>query len=240
MIQKCKTKSDHFAVVGDIHGDIHLLKIVLDYVELNGLTAIFTGDYVDRGDFSKEVLDALVELKNKDMGHIFLLGNHERCLLDFFKDKDFLKYSKIGGHKTVQSYLKNQSSESLTVSKFFENFPESHMRFLTQLDLWWENEKLFVSHSGIDFCHPELRTEKALTGANSFDLEKAEVTNFSKRVICGHFTQKSRVPFISKNIICLDTGSGHEDGFLSLFRFPENKCLSFSRSGLDKEFDASE
>jgi len=64
--------------VGDTHGDWEVSqKIVRDYLKPRNVL-VFLGDYVDRGDFSKENLDFLLETKLKYPNQIYLLqGNHE-------------------------------------------------------------------------------------------------------------------------------------------------------------------
>lgn len=64
--------------VGDTHGDLEASqKVVRDYLK-PGNVLIFLGDYVDRGDFSRENLDFLLKTKVNNPSQIYLLqGNHE-------------------------------------------------------------------------------------------------------------------------------------------------------------------
>jgi len=91
--------------VGDTHGDLEVSqKVIKDYLkERNKI--VFLGDYVDRGPFSKENLDFLLEQREKNPEQIFLLqGNHEgHRILKFspaefwesLSKKEYQKYSQI-------------------------------------------------------------------------------------------------------------------------------------------------
>ncbi len=72
-------------VVGDIHGDLESLMIVLkdsDFMKKNrkdeDVTMIFLGDYGDRGLYSPEVYYVILKLKELFPKHVVLMrGNHE-------------------------------------------------------------------------------------------------------------------------------------------------------------------
>jgi len=91
--------------VGDTHGDLEASqKVIKDYLK-PGNKIVFLGDYVDRGLFSKENLDFLLEKKEKYPDQIILLqGNHEgHKILKFspaefwesLTEKEYQKYSQI-------------------------------------------------------------------------------------------------------------------------------------------------
>ncbi|MDI6602637.1 MAG: metallophosphoesterase family protein [Patescibacteria group bacterium] len=76
--------------VGDTHGDLEVnQKIIKDYLK-PGNKIVFLGDYVDRGHHSKENLDFLLEIKNRNPEQIYLLqGNHEGHHIFKFSPADF-------------------------------------------------------------------------------------------------------------------------------------------------------
>jgi len=64
-------------VVGDTHGDYQASRLVVkNYLDRNTFL-IFLGDYVDRGPSSRENIDYLLELREKNQNLILLAGNHE-------------------------------------------------------------------------------------------------------------------------------------------------------------------
>jgi protein phosphatase len=91
--------------VGDTHGDLEASqKVIRDYLK-EGNKIVFLGDYVDRGPYSKENLDFLLEQREKNPDKIFLLqGNHEgHRILKFspaefwesLSNEEYQKYSQI-------------------------------------------------------------------------------------------------------------------------------------------------
>jgi protein phosphatase len=71
-------KAKKIIFVGDTHGDLEASqKIIKEYLK-PGNKIVFLGDYVDRGPYSKENLDFLLDTKIKYPNQIYLLqGNHE-------------------------------------------------------------------------------------------------------------------------------------------------------------------
>jgi len=67
-------------IVGDIHGNLDALDIILEEWQKSDTTNIlFLGDYIDRGLEGAECLLTLLELKKVDPTHVFLL--HSESLL---------------------------------------------------------------------------------------------------------------------------------------------------------------
>ena len=64
--------------VGDTHGDLDATEQVIHQYLKKPDRIVFLGDYVDRGDYSKENIHYLLQLKLEHPDEIFLLaGNHE-------------------------------------------------------------------------------------------------------------------------------------------------------------------
>ena len=75
---------DPVTIVGDIHGQFHDLKEIFRLGENPGTITkyLFLGDYVDRGNYSLEVIFVLYALKIAHPNEVFLLrGNHECKLM---------------------------------------------------------------------------------------------------------------------------------------------------------------
>jgi len=64
--------------VGDTHGDLDVSQMVVEKYLTSENKIVFLGDYVDRGEKSKQNLNFLLKTKTKNPNNIYLLqGNHE-------------------------------------------------------------------------------------------------------------------------------------------------------------------
>lgn len=93
--------------IGDIHGEIGLLDRLLENImHFSPELLVFVGDYIDRGAYSKEVVD---RIRNLEVPKLCLLGNHELMMLNAMEDGGY-GYSPIelwyynGGEATLHSF----------------------------------------------------------------------------------------------------------------------------------------
>lgn len=130
--------------VGDIHGCARLLDALIEKINDDAAGCsrrlIFLGDYVDRGEDSKGVIDRLLSIGAREPDTIFLKGNHEQAILDFLaapeQNEDWLHW---GGDKTLESYgaadIWSKTPERLA-AELNDTIPAAHLDFLRSLDLW--------------------------------------------------------------------------------------------------------
>ena len=75
-------------VIGDIHGRFHTFCKMLHVLERYGLeqsNLVLVGDYIDRGPYSKAVIDKIMELEKTFPNIIMpLKGNHEDMCVKFY------------------------------------------------------------------------------------------------------------------------------------------------------------
>ncbi|MGR3363397.1 MAG: metallophosphoesterase family protein [Maritimibacter harenae] len=94
-------------VIGDVHGCAMLLDRLMEKVESRDdlEEIIFVGDYVDRGDDSRGVIDRLVE-RDRDARVTCLMGNHEDMMLTFLDDPagSGRRWLRFGGLQTLASF----------------------------------------------------------------------------------------------------------------------------------------
>ena len=83
--------------VGDTHGDLDATEKVISRFLKGADTVVFLGDYVDRGDFSRENVDTLLQAKREHPQKIFLLaGNHEGYLMKPLSPANFWDFLPAG------------------------------------------------------------------------------------------------------------------------------------------------
>lgn len=109
--------------IGDIHGCFDSLKeLVENKIQLQkDDKLILLGDYIDRGDKSKDVVDFIIDLLENGYDVIPLMGNHEALLIDAFEDeKNISKWIQNGGNETLKSFEINSLKD--IESKYIEFF----------------------------------------------------------------------------------------------------------------------
>ncbi len=222
-VLKINAKNDIF-VVGDVHGCFETLKALVKKLP-NDSTVVFTGDLIDRGPKSKEVVQYII-----DNGFYSVQGNHERefCFLDAENNgtpviRDYM-YGDWGIVETMKSYLKN----------FDKKIYRRHIDFLSNLPLFIEIEDLVVSHSLIHHIwkgsDEGLYTEKDIDRLlYSHLINRSGNIKYSGTVfnngffnIFGH-TYFPEV-FFTKEYACVDTGVVF-GGKLTALSFPDFKIV---------------
>jgi len=199
--------------IGDIHGCYDRLKALVEKIPIDFSrdTLLFIGDYIDRGPHSVEVVDYLIQLKNRFPEVIFLKGNHEDMLDKFLNGDDRFTYLLNGGQQTLDSYLTKPVQ-----SEFFP-IPPDHMEFFKSLRLFYETEEFIFVHAGLRPRIPleSQNTEDLLWIRDKFISTKYD---FGKRVIFGHTPLKK--PLVEPNKIGIDTGAVYGNA-LTCVQLPE-------------------
>jgi serine/threonine protein phosphatase 1 len=199
--------------IGDIHGCYDRLKALMEKIPIDCSrdALVFIGDYIDRGPHSVEVVDYLIQLKNRFPEVIFLKGNHEDMLDKYINGADRFTYLLNGGQQTLDSYLtKPVPSESFPI-------PPDHMEFFKSLRLFYETEEFIFVHAGLRPRVPleSQNTEDLLWIRDKFVSSKYD---FGKRVIFGHTPLKK--PLVEPNKIGIDTGAVYGNA-LSCVQLPD-------------------
>ncbi len=192
--------------IGDIHGEINKLNELLRQIEPKKEdTLVFLGDYIDRGKYSKQVIERLIEL-SKSVNCIFLKGNHEQMLLKTIKTKS---------ETDINFWLINGGADTLESYGSIENIFNLHRDFFKKLKPFYLTDEYLFVHAGIRPDKPiEEQEEKDLLWIRDDFLDKKH--NLKQKVIFGHTAFYE--PYVTDDKIGIDTGCGkEEDAFLTAF-----------------------
>lgn len=202
--------------IGDIHGMYPMLKKLVADIEADidenqytDYRIVFCGDYVDRGPFSKDVLDLIRDLE-KRRTVTALKGNHEDQLVYCWKRRDSLvdrqnveSWMSHYGARTTNSFKKG--------SRDAGDIPEDYANWLDDLPIFHADStnKLLFVHAGVDpFAFPDIAETTALWTRSSMFMDTHNWDNTKLAdwlVVHGHTV--NRMPFYNKRRINVDTGA---------------------------------
>jgi serine/threonine protein phosphatase 1 len=200
--------------IGDIHGRLDLLDELLNEVDadLAGRPAdravfVFLGDYIDRGNRSRETIDRLIARRERGE-HVFLKGNHEQLALKCLSEPGlFDRWLRLGGAETLASYRVNLGSKARIAelqAAFHHALPQAHLKFFRSLQPSFACGDFFFAHAGVK---PRIalarQTEKDLLWIREEFLGSNE--DFGKIIIHGH-TPGHEIE-VRRNRINIDTGA---------------------------------
>jgi serine/threonine protein phosphatase 1 len=206
--------------IGDIHGRLDLLDELLALIEDDAATQpelkkelIFLGDYIDRGQHSRQVLARLQTGPLAGFTPIFLRGNHEDVMLKFYAGDARLgmDWLYFGGRETLASYGVRPPPPTIAPDKmpdvlaeFKLAVPAADIEFLQATVLSYVVGDYSFVHAGMRPGLPlehQLR-EDLLYIRNDF-LQSDD--DFGTVVVHGHTIVEK--PEIKHNRISIDTGA---------------------------------
>ncbi|MBT4731735.1 metallophosphoesterase [Candidatus Woesearchaeota archaeon] len=147
-------KKQSYDLVGDIHGQAPELERLLEklsYTKVAGVwkhterKMIFLGDFVDRGDYQKEVINIVRPMIENGYA-LSVMGNHEYNAIAYYtKDKDgnYLRSHNdkhTNQHKAFLSAYDSDLKEKKSVIEWFKTLP-----------LWLDLDGLRIVHACWDF-----------------------------------------------------------------------------------------
>ena len=203
--------------MGDIHGRLDLLDELLSRISgdinlrpISKALCVFLGDYIDRGPGSRETIDRLIE-HGESNEVVFLKGNHEQIAIRCLSDPNvFDQWMRLGGIETLTSYgvlpgaLANGRPIVELQAAFHAALPQSHLRFLRNLQLSFNCGDFFFAHAGVK---PDVELSKQKETDLLWIREEflSSHKDFGKIVVHGH--TPARVIEIEPNRINIDTGA---------------------------------
>ena len=204
--------------IGDIHGCFDKLQRLILEIKADPVndTLVFIGDYIDRADGGRDVVDYILKLKKTFQNVICLRGNHESMLLRFLDGVEDDIYLANGGFATLKAYGISRSDVPKVRKK---KIPPDHLKFFKTLLPYYETDKFIFVHAG-------LIPGRELNEQSLYDMQWIRQTfidsddDFGKRVVFGH-THFSE-PLVEDNKIGIDTGAVY-GGMLTCVELPALK-----------------
>lgn len=255
--------------VGDTHGDLFQLLAALTQAKIinenrewiaGDSILVFTGDYIDRGPYSAQLIDWLIKLQKNAIaasGMVeFVEGNHERMLIDSIKEVGWYRcWLRNGGRETLQSYAGPAAFK---------------IDYHDQMNVWYaylrhkdfyDNLKSYVIIDDIMFVHAGVDPESNLDNIENNHIAHGEKSHLwirnefwglghadfleyykCKKIVFGHTPTKyitkdnkslmQPVSLYDGKLLCIDTGSYYENGCVTVVGFNEN--LSHFIAGCSK------
>lgn len=204
--------------IGDIHGQAHLLEELHARIEADAAgfegrkTVVYLGDFIDRGERSKDVVDILLQpLAGFEVVH--LMGNHEKTLLDFLRYPHAVtNWFAYGGRATVYSYGVSMRFEPSAAEieqvcdDLKEAIPPRHLEFFQAL-------KPFHVAGSYGFVHAGIRPGIPLQAQREDDLywirEDFTESRAPHELVIVHGHSQTREVAWRPNRIGIDTGAYH-------------------------------
>lgn len=165
-------------VIGDVHGCYNELKELILTLETEGEynketdKLVFLGDYIDRGENSRKVIEFIRNLQKNNNKVIALMGNHEDMLIDYLNMAD-------------NSWVWNGHTNTLDSYKGFEKQFDDDVEWIKNLPLYHEDKYFIYVHAGIDPYKSMKKQDKntLLWVREPFIYNEKE---YRKQVIFGH------------------------------------------------------
>jgi serine/threonine protein phosphatase 1 len=202
--------------IGDVHGCLPQLleleqRIAADAASIEGEKwLVMLGDYIDRGPYSAQVIEHLLQPPPPGFMRWNLAGNHEQMMLDFLADPAANAFwLDQGGAETLSSYGVAGAYRYLDaplgngfMALVAEQVPAAHIRFMRELVTGISLPGWFFVHAGIRPGAPlAAQTEEDLIWIREPFLHARLLKGL--RVVHGHTPE--REPVVTAHRIGIDT-----------------------------------
>ena len=230
------------AVIGDVHGQIDKLGIILDKLQdapnFEQRWIVFAGDFVDRGPETRATLDMVHDFIDFHPRTTAVAGNHDFAMAASLGLVPAPEYSNWADrwldHYSAETTFESYNVPFADLDALYEALPESHRIFLANLPWVVEHPQYLIIHAGLDPYTPTA-TQLKILRQKDFSLSRPQwlceksyadaalPPDCQHTVISGHVCVPKVV--IRKQRILCDTSGGME-GDLSCVLLPEMEVIT--------------
>lgn len=212
--------------ISDIHGCFRTFhELVVNVINLKRSDKlVLLGDYIDRGQQSKEVIDFIIDLRVKKFDITTLTGNHEQMLIGSYHDKDMLQlWFMNSGATTLLSFgiddirdLDNKYLEFFSGLEYFKSINDYlfvHAGFNDLITDPFSDTYHMIWECRPSYLNPALHNKTIIHGHRPKNL------NYVKKLIS-----------LNSKVIPIDTGCVYEKesgyGYLSALEVNSKQLIS--------------
>jgi serine/threonine protein phosphatase 1 len=187
-------------VIPDIHGCARTFsRLLRDVIQLRKADRLYLlGDMIDRGPRSREVLDAILQLRAEGYNIYPLRGNHEEMFLQSCRDRSYFRLWMLnGGQSTLDSFGVEDGCEILL----------SYRQFIESLPYFILLDDFVLVHGSLNFRIPDPFTDtEAMLWSRDTSVDKRLIGG--RRMVGGHTprTREEIIRTLATDRIMLDNG----------------------------------
>ena len=185
--------------IGDIHGCFDELEELMNHLRSNNIydpkndKLVFLGDYIDRGDKSREVIKYIRNLQKENPNVIALMGNHEDMAIDYFNGNKLSCWIYNGYNHTLKSYEGHMDELN------------DDIKWMKKLPLYHEDDDFIYVHAGINL-YKSMKNQSRNTLLWTREMFIYSVKEYNKRIIFGHTPEIGKPYYTPTKNICIDSG----------------------------------
>ena len=217
------TDAGRLIAIGDVHGCAHALDVLIDAIApTTSDQLVFLGDMIDQGRNAREVVDRIIELKERT-GIVLIQGNHEEMLYAARENEQALRYwEDCGGVATLNSYR---------FGGRLSDIPEEHWKLLNECRAYYETEGFIFTHANyVPDVPMALQPGYQLRWA-LFEPDRMRRHASGKPVLVGHREQLDGEIVDLGFALCLDTACWR-NGWLTAMEVTTKQIWQASRWGI--------
>lgn len=189
--------------ISDMHGyNITFNKLLKQIKITREDHLVLVGDYVDKGNDSKGVMDTIIELQAEGYQVTVIRGNHDHVMVEALQSGIETTFMKYGGQSTIDSFPQWTPDEK-------------YLAFLKDTLFYYETENYIFAHAGVNVLEENIFSDKkALLSIRGYynDLAENKDKLAGKILVHGHTPQtseetKRQVSNLEElPVICIDNG----------------------------------